>query len=225
MSFDNLGRIIEKYKFYIISVIVLILLSSTFSQMASVNYTIQDIIPIKTITIDSVDRDAEFKINRIVDTYDPNGNMSYTVTFKISGIPEEITCDIPVNYEEELNKDAIYTGKIKLSYVREIYQYMVDNNEELETIDDAIDRTKTYATITGAEFMYDKYIKSEFKTEDEMKEYYEKLYNINTDSSEKAFKKRGSRGSFSDRRIQEQVRSDVSRDVEESNQNKKSSES
>lgn len=182
MDSEDLKEFFEKYKYYIFSILLLIFLSQTFSEMAKVNYTVQAAIPIETVTVESLKEDAEFKITSITDTYDKNGKLSYTVSFRIVGFSKEIICNIPVDYFEKLNKDAIYTGVIEVGYVKEIYQYILDNSEnKFKTIEEAVNSNPYKKEILGVEFMFSKYIESEFTTKEDIKSEYEKLYNINQD--------------------------------------------
>lgn len=174
---DTFQEIFEKYKYYIFSILVLLLLSNTFKTLAASNYSEQQITKFETVTVDTLDMDAIFRIGSIINTYDEKGQLSYTVTFKIDGFSQKIECNIPQNMLDVLDKEAIYTGKVKLGYFKEVYEFIIEQDgSEFDTIEEAARGNAAARGIVGVDFMFSDYIKTELDTPETLKSNYIELY-------------------------------------------------
>lgn len=170
---DTIGR----YKYYIVSMLILLALTGIFNNIAMNNgKSIDD--SYNNITIEYTDVEVSLKVRNIVDTYDKNGNLYYTVTFASSDLDEAIVCKIPNQYKDRLSKDASYDALVTFGFAKEFYDKILENNK-YEDISQAVRYNKTARIASDIEFMFKDYMDTSFKTEDEIHDTINNIFKQN----------------------------------------------
>lgn len=128
-----------------------------------------------TVTIETYSFDTIFRAKRIVETYDKNGKLSFTVTFNSNDMAKDIVCNIPEKYKDNLNKDATYAGEITVSYVKEYYDEILKNNA-YETLEKALILDTSAREISNVNFMFKGYLETAIKSTSDIKNELESKF-------------------------------------------------
>ena len=155
---NKIGRDkVEEIKNYLAILLVLLIVVFFVFPASTLNPEANQL-RLEKITMGTLDKETDLRINRIVEKYDDTGKLSYRVSFVTSYLGYKIECDIPESLIDKLDKSAIYTGTISIVYAKELYESILEMSDSYNSIDDVLTLDSSARGLYNIKFMFSEYI-------------------------------------------------------------------